>query len=136
MYKKRLDNLGRIVIPKSIRENLDINVDDFVNIKMGNNAIIVTKEIGITNDTSYQVLIKLLRSIFKIEVIIKNNVNKTIVQTNPNIENIFLDKYYKVVEKIVKDSMIIGEAILFSHNELCEKDLEVIRKIINYFANQ
>lgn len=38
-----IDNLGRIVIPKEIRERLNINTKDKIEIKVEDNKIILTK---------------------------------------------------------------------------------------------
>lgn len=141
MYKKRIDNLGRVVIPKVIRESLNLLCDDFVNIQYEDNKIIITKEVGITDDNIFQGLIYLLKSIFHAKVIVKNNLNKIISNVDINInlddnttviDNI---RYYKTVEKIVRNSMSIGEVIVLTSYELKDKDRDVIKKLINYFAN-
>ena len=41
--KGKIDNLGRIVIPKSIRKALDIDHNDDVSMYVENNQLIITK---------------------------------------------------------------------------------------------
>lgn len=141
MYKKRIDNLGRVVIPKVIRENLGLDCDDFVNIKLEDNKIIINKEVGISDNNAFQGLVYLLKIIFNAKVLIKNNLNKIVNNDDKNInlenELIIIDdiKYYKTTERIVKNSMTIGEVIILTSHKLTDKDKELIKKIINYFAN-
>lgn len=44
MYRK-IDDLGRIVIPKEYRKQLGINSNDELNIKLEDNSLILTKRI-------------------------------------------------------------------------------------------
>ena len=41
--KGKIDNLGRIVIPKSIRKALDIDHNDDISMYVENNELIITK---------------------------------------------------------------------------------------------
>ena len=41
--KGKIDNLGRIVIPKTIRKALDINHNDDISMYVENNQLIITK---------------------------------------------------------------------------------------------
>tara|TARA_B100000700_G_C14625769_1_gene660364 strand:- start:308 stop:547 length:240 start_codon:yes stop_codon:yes gene_type:complete len=41
--KGKIDNLGRVVIPKSIRKALDINHNDDISMFVENNQLIITK---------------------------------------------------------------------------------------------
>lgn len=45
MIVRRIDSLGRIVIPKTFRKQLGINQDDNLSIKLTENELIVSKEI-------------------------------------------------------------------------------------------
>lgn len=45
MIVRRIDSLGRIVIPKTYREQLGISQDDNLSIKLTENELIVSKEI-------------------------------------------------------------------------------------------
>lgn len=40
--KRKIDNLGRLVIPKEMREELKINLEDEVNIELVKDKIIIT----------------------------------------------------------------------------------------------
>jgi len=41
---RRIDDLGRIVIPKEMRKKLNIKTDDRLNIELIDNQIIITKD--------------------------------------------------------------------------------------------
>lgn len=43
MFTKKLDKLGRIVIPKDLRKKLDIEIGDNLDVQLDGNGIIVKK---------------------------------------------------------------------------------------------
>lgn len=47
---RKIDELGRIVIPMEIRKKLDIQDNDTLNIEVKENSIVFTKNIDETND--------------------------------------------------------------------------------------
>ena len=47
--KSKIDNLGRVVIPKSIRKALDVEHNDEISMHVENQALIITK-----NNKHYQ----------------------------------------------------------------------------------
>lgn len=50
MFIKKLDLLGRIVIPKEMRERLDIELGDALDLSLNDNAIIINKHYENTLD--------------------------------------------------------------------------------------
>lgn len=51
--KRKIDKLGRLVIPKEIRKELNIREEDDIDIQFADNKIILTKP----NDIDYKVII-------------------------------------------------------------------------------
>ncbi len=90
---RRIDELGRIVIPKDIRKKLRILEDDILELKIENNKLVITKN---NNDNEYIKFIEnILNNLYKI---IKNNI---IITTNDEILSYKLQfKYSKKHEKI------------------------------------
>lgn len=43
-YTRKLDKLGRITLPKDIREKLSMELESEVNLKLCNNEIIISKK--------------------------------------------------------------------------------------------
>lgn len=74
--KRKIDKLGRLVIPKEIRKELNIREEDDIDIQFADNKIILTKP----NDIDYKVII--------------NNAIREINNINSD-DNIY-DKLYKV----------------------------------------
>ena len=58
---KKIDNLGRIVIPKSIRKELNIKENDELNFSIRGKSIIITK----VNEPNYEERIN--KALYKIE---------------------------------------------------------------------
>lgn len=74
--KRKIDKLGRLVIPKEIRKELNIREEDDIDIQFADNKIILTKP----NDIDYKAII--------------NNAIREINNINSD-DNIY-DKLYKV----------------------------------------
>ena len=74
--KRKIDKLGRLVIPKEIRKELNIRKEDDIDIQFADNKIILTKP----NDIDYKAII--------------NNAIKEINNINSD-DNVY-DKLYKV----------------------------------------
>ena len=70
---KRIDELGRIVIPKDMRKRLSIKANDSLEVSIDNNAIKISKSKAINNFDEF--VIKLLK-------VIDKNFNYTLIATN------------------------------------------------------
>lgn len=135
-FKKRIDELGRIVIPKQIRNNFKINSFDEIEMFIEKDYIILKKTIGIELykeklDRFVSVLSDLLD--FKIIITDKNNVivsnyqgieyrNELII--NINDEN-YIDtpkiKGYVESYSLIVDSNNIGNIYFISNSKLVNK---------------
>lgn len=69
---RRIDELGRLVIPKEIRKNLKIKDNDQVEINVVDNKIILNKYESLNNDKVISLLLKIL----------KKKINKNILFTS------------------------------------------------------
>ena len=110
---RRIDNLGRIVIPKEIRNNMNISNGDLLDIcVLSNNEILLRKYSIINENISYiEKYIKLLSSNLKCNIylcdkekVIFSNVlelkDKKIEVINEN--KILLDNTYEKVRKVFR----------------------------------
>lgn len=71
---RRIDELGRIVIPKEIRKHLNIKDDENLEIFVENNQIILKKYSQITNNLDYiKPIIDIINNIGDFKVFITNN---------------------------------------------------------------
>ena len=50
---RKLDELGRIVIPKEIRTSLDIKTDDYLQIVIDNDSLIIKKYSPLFNNVNF-----------------------------------------------------------------------------------
>lgn len=135
-FKKRIDELGRIVIPKQIRNNFKINSFDEIEMFIEKDYIILKKTIGIELykeklDRFVSVLSDLLD--FKIIITDKNNVivsnYQGIEYRNELIININDEKYidtpkikgYVESYSLIVDSNNIGNLYFISNSKLENK---------------
>ena len=83
---KKIDELGRIVIPRSIRKSLYIKKDDSLEIGILDNTIRITKTVSIKN---YDLLVKKYANLFSlcnIKLLITNR--EKIIFNNTDISNL------------------------------------------------
>ncbi len=144
---RRIDELGRIVIPKEIRKNLKIRESDEVDISVDGENIILNKH----NDIDYDRVIDryilqlgkyLRKNIFftsKERIISYYNINGEVIDNleldssiielilkrkntnNSNSNYNFLNKYYEI-NPIIINGDLLGSIICFSNNEINDID--------------
>lgn len=135
-FKKRIDELGRIVIPKQIRNNFKINSFDEIEMFIENDNIILKKTIGIEMyKEKLEKFISLLSDLLDFRIIIteKNNVivsnyegivyrNELIINTNDEnyIETHKIKGYIERYPLII-DSNNIGNIYFISNSKLENK---------------
>ena len=155
-FKKRIDELGRIVIPKEIRKIYKINNYDELELSAVDDKIIITKSIGIKEYKDkikkYLSLIKKLSS-YDILIIENNNIIESTYDNlygNLNIESyencnnikkkiIINDKEisgYIFFDKIILDSNLLGYILFinkesFTDNNLLKNITKLLIDIIN-----
>lgn len=142
---RRIDELGRIVIPKEIRRNLKIRESDELDITIDGENIILNKHEVLEKDKVIDEYIKLLGKYINKNILftskdkvlssylidkenidtLDNDITELILNrkkydnTNSNIIN--LDKYY-IIDPIIINGDLLGSIICYSNNEINDKD--------------
>ena len=149
---RKIDELGRIVLPKEIRKSLNINTGDDFQITIENNKIVLNKFEKLKNIENE--ILKIIKSIvsvypYKIYVVIGNEEITTKQQVINNVINIIQERkiYYQeniekvqifqnnieegriVIHPIVINSDLLGTIIIIGQEKI--NDLINISKIIN-----
>ena len=139
---KRIDELGRIVIPKDIRKRLSIKTNDTLEIGMDGDKIVLNKRIAIKEYNDYvKTLLTTLTNYSGIKFLATNR--EDIIFNNTDIDGFDVKKYINMslyeMDK-VKDEICSGcdirpviidsnvEGIILVINSECNKE---IGKIIN-----
>ena len=139
---KRIDELGRIVIPKDIRKRLSIKTNDTLEIGMDGDKIVLNKRIAIKEYNDYvKTLLTILTNYSGIKFLATNR--EDIIFNNTDIEEFDVKKYINLslyeMDK-VKDEICSGcdirpviidsnvEGIILVTNSECNKE---VGKIIN-----
>ena len=139
---KRIDELGRIVIPKDIRKRLSIKTNDTLEIGMDGDKIVLNKRIAIKEYNDYvKTLLTILTNYSGIKFLATNR--EDIIFNNTDIVGFEVKKYINMslyeMDK-VKDEICSGcdirpviidsnvEGIILVTNSECNKE---VGKIIN-----
>lgn len=150
---RKIDELGRIVIPKEIRNNLNINVDDSVEIYIEDKKVILEKYSKLDNLKSLiDLIIKNVLKITNHEIIITDkekvlNNNRKITDELLNIINNNIDVNQKISVtddlkidanvNIIRENYIpVGAIITKSECKLdCDLGYMIAEILSNYLAN-
>ena len=138
-FKKRIDELGRIVIPKQLREKFKINSYDELDIFIKENGIFIKKNIGllsiskkinnfinfISKNTSFNIIIYDGTNIFFNSVNSLDNFDKDDIDYNIVVP--FMNKYICKYTLII-DSNYLGD-VIFVSDILFDKDSESVKEI-------
>ena len=139
---KRIDELGRIVIPKDIRKRLSIKTNDTLEIGMDGDRIVLNKRIAIKEYNDYvKTLLTILTNYSGIKFLATNR--EDVIFNNTDIGQFEVKKYINMslyeMDKI-KDEICSGcdirpviidsnvEGIILVTNSECNKE---VGKIIN-----
>lgn len=140
---RKIDELGRIVLPKEIRKTLNINTGDDFQISIENEKIILQRYLKLKNREKE--IIKILDTFikiynYKIYMIIGNKDVTTNTKIRENLTNIIQERkiYIQenlqkfeileniieegriVINPIVKDSDLLGTVIIIGNNKIDE----------------
>ena len=152
-FKKRIDELGRIVIPKEIRKSYKINNYDELELTAIDDKIVITKSIGIKEyKEKIKKYITLIKNICNYDIFIveKDNIVESSIDNlcgNVNIEQlesfnnlkktINIDNKeisgYIYLDKIIIDSNLLGY-IIFINKEIFT-DTNLLKNIKNVFID-
>ena len=135
-FKKRIDELGRIVIPKQIRDDFKINNYDELDIFMKDDSIIIKKNIGLlSSKDKLENFIMYISNLTNFDIIILEN-NKiffsTLSDNSDYIDSIFefntinlLNSKYLFRTNIIIDSNYLGDIIFISNNIFDKEDINI-----------
>lgn len=129
-YIRKIDELGRIVIPKEIRSKLKIIDNENILIKDENDKIVISKYSYLNNYQKFVTdLCNYVSEIFKVYIRV-NNIEKEIFN---NVKN---PMPYKFEDDIIKDSITIGKISLFStYNDYSQLTKLISKIIADYLEN-
>lgn len=161
---RRIDNLGRIVIPKEIRRNLKIKDDDEIEISILEDKIVLSKFEFLKKDKAISDLVyslgrRLNKNILftsrekvidyylvnkeeliniELEENIMNLIEKRMVITSDN-SNISLfnskDNLSYIISPLIINGDLIGSLILYSKDILSNQDRELLEFSKNFLEN-
>ena len=121
-YIRKIDELGRIVIPKEVRNKLKIQDNESILISLDENKINISKYSYLNNYNKFiNELCNQLVEIYKLQVIISDREKVLFSNVTQKSSN-----EYK--EDIIKDSTIIGSVTLYSETT---EDLSKLSKFIS-----
>ena len=127
-YVRKIDELGRVVIPKEVRNKLNIQDNENIIIYSDNKSINITKYSYLDENNNFIINVcDSLADIYKIEVDIFDR-DKIIFSNNKS-------GYRFIIEKdLIKESVLIG-SIKFYSNSLDNNIIKFFMKIINLYFN-
>lgn len=154
--KKRIDSLGRIVVPKQIREELKINDFDELNISVEGDYILLKKSIGIAKyKDKLDRLLEILKKAYDFDIIVVYNeyvvsssrsdivfgdhilnfdFNKILKNefVNFNINNSLSFSSFAILDNLINDSNLLGHLIVIRKESLSlfVDDINLIKKLI------
>ena len=156
---RRIDELGRIVIPKEIRKNLKIRESDELDITIDGDNIILNKHEVLEKDKIIDKYIKLLGKYLQKNILftskeniissyiiekedLNNELNNDITELilkrkrydnlNSNIN--VLSEYY-IIDPIIINGDLLGSIICYSNNEISNSDKYLLDFTRIFFEN-
>lgn len=139
-FIRKIDDLGRVVIPKEIRKKLKLQDNENILINYCENYASISKYSYISTNKEYlNKLGELVNEIFKIDIVITDrdnviysNIDYKKYKINGNNALYSETTYYLYKSEILNDSTKIGDLIIFAKekNLVFEKLCKLISKII------
>ena len=127
-YVRKIDELGRVVIPKEVRNKLNIQDNENIIIYSDNKSINITKYSYLGENNNFIINVcDSLADIYEIEVDIFDR-DKIIFSNNKSGYRFILEK------DLIKDSVLIG-SIKFYSNNVDNNIIKFFMKIINLYFN-
>lgn len=145
---RRIDELGRLVIPKEIRNNLKIKDNDQVEIMVVDNKIILNKYDNINKDKNISIILDCLKrninrnilyssrdKIVDYSIITKENSNNlelndeliNIIENRKEVVNYQIKDMIYTISPIIINGDLYGSLITYDENNILDKDLELIK---------
>ena len=143
---RRIDELGRLVIPKEIRNNLKIKDNDQVEITVIDNKIILSKYEYLNKDRVINLIINLLKKTINKNILFtsRDKIIDYVLLNKEKIDNIVLNKeiiniiesrkdmvisinslFYNINPLIINGDLY-GSLIVYSKEEINNKELDIV----------
>ena len=160
---RRIDELGRFVIPKEIRKNLKIKDNDQLEINVMDNKIVLNKCEIFSKDKNISILLNTLRKYLNRNVLLtsRDSIIDYALLTKENIVNCSLsEEIINTIEKrnivsnfgilningvdynasyiiypILINGDIYGSILIYGDNEVSEKDFEIVEFVNKFLEN-
>ena len=125
-YIRKIDELGRIVIPKEVRNKLKIQENENIMITSDDSKILISKYSYLENYYNYiKSIAEYINEIYKYGIEITDR-NKTIISISPS--NHFIEN------EIIMNSIEIGKVKMYiDNNDENQKFLKLISRIISSY---
>ena len=145
---RRIDELGRLVIPKEIRRNLKIKDNDQIEINVIDEKIILNKYENMNIDKNVVLIINLLRKVInknilftsrdkilnyalikkeKIDDVELNKDIMNIIENRNDVVNISIKNYIYTINPIIINGDLYGSLISYSDDEINDQELAIIK---------
>lgn len=150
---RRIDELGRLVIPKEIRNNLKIKDNDQVEITVVDNKIILNKFDNLKKDRIISIFLNIIRktinknvlytsrekiidySLINKEIIVLNEELMNIIENRKDIINYEYNGYLYNISPLVINGDLNGSLIIYSKEEINDKELDIIKFCQRFLEN-
>ncbi len=153
---RRIDELGRLVIPKEIRKNLKIKNNDQVEINVIDNKIVLNKYDCINKDRVISIILKTLRKSINMNILFTSRdkiidyalINKEIINNNELNEDMMniIENRKDIVEYVYNDLLyyinplvingdLYGSLIVYGNSRINDKHMEIIKYTQKIFEN-
>lgn len=147
---RRIDNLGRIVIPKEIRDTLRIKNGDSLEINIEGEIVTLKKYSELNNLIEIEnIIANLLRETLKKDVLITNKDKYIIGTKHEYIDKKITNELLEILEKrqmiiqksknqntlispIIINGDVIGSIIIISKEEIKENEIKTVTLLSNF----
>ena len=148
---RRIDELGRLVIPKEIRKNLKIKDNDQIEINIVDNKIILSKYDILKKDEVIHQLLLCIKKILNKNILFTSRdkiidyslLNKEILNSDilsyedaniiENRKSSINDEKY--IDPIIVNGDLYGSLILFSNDKVNDNDINIIKFVKLFLEN-
>lgn len=136
---RRIDDLGRIVVPKEIRKNLDIVNGDLVEIKNVDDSIIILKYSTFSKyEADIRKIIEIVKLVNNVDVIVTNKSKVFMASDKIDVayKNELLSEYLLNViafNKTILETNLVD--INFIHNQSIECSYVIVPIIVEEYVN-
>lgn len=125
-FIRKIDSLGRIVIPKEIRRCLNIKEDDYLELLNNNDSLIIKKYSRMNKYANIcQILIDIINTKLNATIVVTDKYNVVAISGNekenllnkPVTDNVLkaINRRENIVEKYLKELNIFGESFECSY---------------------